>query len=261
MALSFDDLDDLDTAVVRSPSYRVDAAPAPVLTVPCPGCRGTGQFVSHYGNSLGACRVCKGTGKVRADWKKRSDAHKKGERTKAENRRASDRGFEFATNMEDAVAQYGSLTDRQLAAVRNCIAKDAARIQQAEQNATQISGANAIVTALQTAKGNGYKSPKLRTEHATFSLAPDHGNNAGFIYVKNPDSDYLGKISATGAFYPSRDCSDVVKSLVAKVAENALSAAVEYGRKSGVCSCCGRELTDPASIAAGIGPICASKFF
>jgi hypothetical protein len=37
-------------------------------------------------------------------------------------------------------------------------------------------------------------------------------------------------------------------------------AAAEDGLRTGRCSCCGRELTDPVSIAMGIGPICANKF-
>lgn len=40
---------------------------------------------------------------------------------------------------------------------------------------------------------------------------------------------------------------------------SALDAAVEYGRATGRCSVCGRTLTDPVSIEAGIGPICAEK--
>ena len=32
------------------------------------------------------------------------------------------------------------------------------------------------------------------------------------------------------------------------------------GRTTGVCQCCGRELTDPQSIEQGIGPICAQNF-
>ncbi|CAB4169393.1 hypothetical protein UFOVP1305_61 [uncultured Caudovirales phage] len=39
-----------------------------------------------------------------------------------------------------------------------------------------------------------------------------------------------------------------------------LEQAAEYGHLYGVCGCCGRVLTDEKSIAAGIGPICASKF-
>lgn len=38
------------------------------------------------------------------------------------------------------------------------------------------------------------------------------------------------------------------------------AAAVLHGRASGRCSICNRDLTDPESIARGIGPICASKF-
>ncbi len=37
-------------------------------------------------------------------------------------------------------------------------------------------------------------------------------------------------------------------------------AAVLHGRASGRCSVCSRDLTDPASIERGIGPVCAEKF-
>ena len=36
--------------------------------------------------------------------------------------------------------------------------------------------------------------------------------------------------------------------------------AAAYGRKTGRCMICGRELTKQESIDAGIGPICASGF-
>jgi hypothetical protein len=38
------------------------------------------------------------------------------------------------------------------------------------------------------------------------------------------------------------------------------AAAAQHGLESGSCSVCGRDLTDPESIARGIGPICAEKF-
>jgi uncharacterized protein DUF6011 len=34
---------------------------------------------------------------------------------------------------------------------------------------------------------------------------------------------------------------------------------VRYGQELGECGHCGRTLTDEASRAAGIGPVCASK--
>lgn len=38
-----------------------------------------------------------------------------------------------------------------------------------------------------------------------------------------------------------------------------LEEAAAYGRRTGVCCACGRELTDPVSIEAGIGPICSTR--
>lgn len=39
-----------------------------------------------------------------------------------------------------------------------------------------------------------------------------------------------------------------------------LEDAKKFGRETGTCCSCGRELTNPESIEAGIGPICAQKF-
>jgi uncharacterized protein DUF6011 len=44
-----------------------------------------------------------------------------------------------------------------------------------------------------------------------------------------------------------------------KIANDPLAAAQLYGRLIGECGICGRTLTDPDSIALGIGPICAEK--
>jgi hypothetical protein len=68
---------------------------------------------------------------------------------------------------------------------------------------------------------------------------------------------YLGKVTPTGM--DSR-LPDEVKSVLTEAATDPLTAAIRYGKVSGECSCCGRELTDPQSIARGIGPICATKF-
>ena len=39
-----------------------------------------------------------------------------------------------------------------------------------------------------------------------------------------------------------------------------LEQASEFGKTTGTCMMCGRELTNPESISRGIGPICASRF-
>lgn len=39
-----------------------------------------------------------------------------------------------------------------------------------------------------------------------------------------------------------------------------LDEAEAFGCRVGVCACCGRTLTNPESVARGIGPICAQRF-
>ncbi len=148
--------------------------------------------------------------------------------------------------------------------VGNCFACDGSGI--ARSVAPVLSApvdVSAIVTAFEAARGNGIKTPKLRLDGFVFSRAPDHGRNAGALYVKRKgggdEGSYLGKI-AGGAFFPSRDCDEATKARVIGVASAPHDAAKAYGLRTGECSCCGRELTNGISIDLGIGPICRSKF-
>lgn len=49
------------------------------------------------------------------------------------------------------------------------------------------------------------------------------------------------------------------KMILDMILKDPREAAVNYGHQLGRCSSCNRELTNPESIAAGIGPICAGK--
>ena len=51
-----------------------------------------------------------------------------------------------------------------------------------------------------------------------------------------------------------------IESLLAELEASPVAAAIKYGKLPGRCCSCGLDLTDPQSIAAGIGPICARKF-
>lgn len=51
-----------------------------------------------------------------------------------------------------------------------------------------------------------------------------------------------------------------VLAVVEEFEADPLETAKKYGRLSGRCCSCGRDLTNEASIEAGIGPICARKF-
>lgn len=53
---------------------------------------------------------------------------------------------------------------------------------------------------------------------------------------------------------------DNIEGLLREFEANPLGAAIKYGKLSGRCCSCGRELTNEDSIEAGIGPVCAEKF-
>lgn len=237
---------------------------------PCGKCRGTGQ------TRWGVCFRCNGKrGKTfktapaeRA--KKRAQVAAKRQRTAEESIEAfkvehpdvwawiDGNNFGFAIAMHDAIGKYGSLTENQLAASRRCIANlAAAKAASAErkENAPTIEIA-AIEDAFKRALGK-VKKPRLRIGNFRFSLAPAHGQNAGAIYVRD-GQEYLGKIVG-GKFLTIRSCGAEREAEVIKIAADPKTATIAHGRKFGQCGVCGIELTDPDSIAAGIGPVCATR--
>lgn len=81
----------------------------------------------------------------------------------------------------------------------------------------------------------------------TLSIPSDRANN-----------DYLGKI--VGGKFHGHYISNEMTAAVAAACANPVEQAIEYGRMTGACSCCNRELTNPESIERGIGPVCAKKY-
>lgn len=98
----------------------------------------------------------------------------------------------------------------------------------------------------------------LRFVGATVSTVIQ-GPNVGCLYVK-AEGGYMGKITLSGEFRPAYgvDPSAVIEALTA-AQKDPTGAAIAYGRGTGNCSCCGRELTNAESIALGIGPICLDR--
>jgi uncharacterized Zn finger protein (UPF0148 family) len=254
----------------------------------CPSCKGSGVFRSYSGRVVGDCFKCKGKGTLffrqsleqREKAKVQRDARKEREQQSVAEqvavwcsanpneaawlRDSSARGFEFAVSLLDALNKYGHLTERQEAAVRSATEKSLARqaqwaAERAERDANKADiDISRIDEAFTSAVKAGLKFPKLRLDDFTLSLASVNSRNAGSIYVKQDDL-YLGKIS-DGKFTRSRDCdADIEARIVAACADPA-AAAEAYGKRTGKCSCCGRELTNEESIARAIGPICASKW-
>ena len=254
----------------------------------CAKCAGSGQFRSYSGRSVGSCFACKGKGykEFRSDPAQRMKA-----RAKAHQQRmikslavadkcqawidaypelhawigAKREKFEFAQKMLEVLVQYGEFSEKQQAAIERLCAADKVRQAEwaakraAEAAAAPVIEVGAIEVAFAAARAANIKHPKLRLAGFRFSPAPASGKNAGAIYVKDDGGEYLGKI-AGGKFQKVYACQPAVAAQVIAVAADPKQAAIAYGKEYGQCACCGRELSNPESVALGIGPICAGRF-
>lgn len=252
--------------------------------IKCPKCGGRGSKTYGYVNIRSyPCKMCHATGKVTARRIKAVEAAKKGRETAEQNLRVRRQDFaqaheaeisfiarnsewsDFYRSLHDQFQERGSLSDNQLASIRRGMEKMAAReAERAAEKVARVENAptidvSAIEALFASAKSNGLKKPKFRAlDGIAISAAPANGRNAGALYVKAND-EYAGKIVA-GRFMALRSTPETVLPRLLEIAADPLGTAKLYGQRTGNCCCCGRELTKHASIDAGIGPICASKW-
>lgn len=86
------------------------------------------------------------------------------------------------------------------------------------------------------------------------------GKWAGFIFVKLQSG---GSYSMLGSQHPSGKFTRYTGKLrehLRVIAADPKAASVMYGRESGHCGVCGRQLTDEVSLERGIGPVCYERF-
>lgn len=258
----------------------------------CRKCAGTGRYRAP--SSLGsACFACSGRGfnEYKTSPQQRADAKAKAVTRKNVRRSqeiadwrgqypaeaawidAKDGFVNFATAMSNALAQYGSLTPGQTAAIgkfikgdaERAVAKAAAVVVVAAR--TETVEAKALEEAFAKARESRLKWPKITLDKFTFKPAGPNSRNPGAIYVtqrvsavgETYDGAYLGKVML-GAFAPSRDCTPELQAEIVAVMADPKKAAQAYGLRTGSCCICSRELTNKESIDLGIGPICAGRF-
>lgn len=269
-----------------APEFERIRAEVPEFTEKCPKCKGTGSFRSWSGRTVGQCFHCKGKGSFafktspekRAVSRESAAARKERDQAEVwtifakENEGAAAwilanaPTFAFAASMRDAVHKFGHLTEGQMDAVNRCISRHADRIAarqvaQTEQVARSVDlTASKISEAFAAARGKGLKRLTLRYEGIKIKQSR---KDADTLFVTDhrawPDQTYYGKIVAS-RFMPTRECPDEIRTRLAIIAQDPAAAAKVYGKETGTCCCCGAELTDPVSIANGIGPICAGNY-
>lgn len=161
---------------------------------------------------------------------------------------------------QDLAVKFKKLSPAQYAWAHK-LAVDANTVTVVESN--QPSQFEALFNAFEAAKGKGAKRLTLRFEGV--NVKPNRDLSALWVtsqtefeqgdYGMQPK--YLGKVTRTSI---DSKFSDTVRETIMGAANDPLTAAIKYGKVSGSCSCCGKELTVKESIDRGIGPICAKKF-
>ena len=162
----------------------------------------------------------------------------------------------FAASLVEQFNKRGSLSEKQTGAAVAMLMKVKANKSKNSIMGQSVDLGN--VVAMFNKAHEAIKTPKFRFEDLVVSRAPDTGANAGALYVK-VDGEYAGKVKE-GKWFGLRTAPQDTLSKLQQIAESPLGSAVAYGRKTGTCACCGRELTVHASIERGIGPICAERF-
>lgn len=281
------DFKDLDTdpmgaadtmASIRDNAHVVNGGKA--TSFPCVKCNGRGSRTYGYVNiRTYECASCNGTGKRKCDadtQRARSAAYKKGLQTQQDNWHAycdekrdmiaflfqASEWSSFAASLRDQLADRRKLSEKQEAAVHSMMSKIASKKEEKaieREKAKPVVDVSAIHALFNTATENKIKRPVFRADGLTISKAPVDGRNAGALYVKDGAGEYLGKLM-DGKFHAAYGAPNDVSDRLLAIAADPTGESIKYARKTGNCGCCGRELVDPVSILAGIGPICATKW-
>ena len=249
---------------------------------PCNVCSGTGLYQGHRRHQAKShCFACRGKGYFETSQGDRMKAKAQRFQRKASNLSDAQDGFNdqnpgligdlrkltdwnsFAGSLVQQFAERGGLSDKQVDSARRMLAKvankqEARAVERAERQASAPTIDLTGIRRMFELAASQLKKPVYRAEGLILSLAPNHGKNPGAIYVK-AGHDYQGKVIET-SFHASYGAASTTLPSLLKIAADPLEAAVAYGRETGTCACCGRQLTDPKSVERGIGPVCAKTW-
>jgi hypothetical protein len=282
-----DDLRDIPSLNDFNAAYHGDDRATITKTVeretyPCESCGGTGRYRGvRVHQTESKCFACDGRGFFYTSYKDRMAKRQQAAVRKASKKELAQAAFieqypgmierlrkeaewnEFAGKMLQAFNQWDGLTDRQAAAVQSMFVKiderRAAKAEQKQANSGEVD-ISKIEAMFATAKASGLNKLAFTADGLKIKPAKETSKNAGALYVTLGSYDsYQGKIVG-GRFFPVSNVKPDTLAKLNEIAVNPSQAARDYGKRTGVCCCCGRELTDPESIANGIGPICATKW-
>lgn len=243
----------------------------------CRACGGSGQFRSKFtGRLVGDCFRCKGTGKADAAGQKAVESRKANAVQREQEKRdriaqfsnqhrealdyLADRAqrWDFAASLLRQFAEKGSLSEGQLTAVYNAMARDAAKAKAQAEKAAQgePEGSGLDLSSLPAGR---YAVPDGDTRLKVLVQRPTAPSKwAGWVFVS--DAAEYGRGQKYGRQAPGKTYSGSIVPALEKIVADPKAACAAYGRLTGTCGVCGRHLEDATSVARGIGPVCAESF-
>lgn len=266
-------MDDWDSFIesIASDDVQIPLKQNAEKRYPCGQCAGTGLYAGvRVHQEKKQCFACRGKGYFKTDPRKLEKARQQRAKKKADavaaaqeqNQATSIYAQVFAmstwNNLASSLVEQHNTgrvwSDKQIATIEGMVQRMEERRAQRAAEAAAVDLAP-IITMFSHAVENGYKRPIYRAEGLKISLAPSTSANAGALYVKTLDGEYIGKV-LDGRFMSTSAATDEHKQALNVIAENPRDAAIRYGRQTGSCACCGRVLSNKQSIELGIGPIC-----
>ena len=161
----------------------------------------------------------------------------------------------FAASLVEQYNKRKTLSEKQTFAAVAMLAK--IKQKQADRKSNMFSLDVSKILAVLDKADPAMKTPKIRVGDFVFSKPEPHSRNAGSLYIKQL-GEYIGKV--TGGYYlPVGSVSKDTVAEIQEICKDPMESAVAYGRRTGNCAVCARELTVKESIDRGIGPICADK--
>jgi hypothetical protein len=186
---------------------------------------------------------------------------------------ATDLGF--ASSLISQFSRKGSLTDRQIPHVTKLLQRargDAPPVVKVGDFAgvielfKQTSGKLKYPKITLLVENPGTHDPIENPPHTSvvLKLAGERSRNCGSVHViaRNEDRTYLGVVHPEGGF----DCrvngkfAETLIAALKELATDPVKVVTRFGRMTGNCAFCNRELSDPRSKAAGFGPQCAEAY-
>ncbi len=142
---------------------------------------------------------------------------------------------EFAYSVLQGYRRYGSMTDKQLAAVLGAADRDAA---QERLGATETAGEGWYSYDVTGDDGR---------DETRIAKVQKAAHGSGRLYAKrlDPEGGWVYEAGLVGRLDEGMRLS--------------VEDAAVFGKLYGVCAVCGRTLTDETSIEAGIGPVCRKR--